>query len=87
MKNETVFIEESKFVLNLHLYDSELFEVVRVNYLMHNKVCVLTELNSSTKIAPELKNLFVCCSRETLASGVASLIETQKNSKNSGQRL
>lgn len=70
-----VFIEKSKFVLNLHLYDSEVFELVRVNYLMHNKICVLTELNPSTKIAPELKNLFVCCSRGTLASEVAALID------------
>ena len=68
-----LYIEESKFVLNLHSYDSEIFEVVRVNYLMHNKICVLTELNPSTSIETELANLFVCCSREVLASEVASL--------------
>jgi len=65
-------------VLNLHLYDSEIFEMVRVNYLMHNKICIVTELNPSTKIAPELKNLFVCCPRETLASEVAYLIHEPK---------
>ena len=62
-------------VLNLHLYNSEIFEIVRVNYLMHNNICVLTELNPSTKIATELTDLFVCCSRETLASEVASVVD------------
>jgi len=71
-------IEKSKLVLNLHLYDSEIFEMVRVNYLMHNKICIVTELNPSTKIAPELKNLFVCCPRETLASEIAYLIHEPK---------
>lgn len=72
------FIERSKIVLNLHAYDSEIFEIVRVNYLMHNNVCVLTELNTTTKIALELKDLFVCCSRDTLASAVAALIDQPK---------
>jgi len=67
------FIEQSKVVLNLHLYPSEIFELVRVNYLMHNKVCVLTELNASTKIEQELKELFVCSSREAIASTALEL--------------
>ena len=67
------FIEQSKVVLNLHLYPSEIFELVRVNYLMHNKVCVLTELSASTKIEQELKELFVCSSREAIASTALEL--------------
>jgi len=69
------FIEQSKVVLNLHLYDSEIFELVRVNYLMHNKVCVLTEMNKSTKIEECLKELFVCSPRETIASAALELLE------------
>lgn len=69
------FIEQSKVVLNLHLYDSEIFELVRVNYLMHNKVCVLTEMNKSTKIEEGLKELFVCSPRERLASAALDLLE------------
>ena len=68
------FIERSKVVLNLHLYDSEIFELVRVNYLMHNKVCVLTEINETTIIDEQLKELFVCSPRETLALAVLDLI-------------
>jgi len=69
------FIEQSKVVLNLHLYDSEIFELVRVNYLMHNRFCVLTEINETTKIEEELKALFVCSPKETLASAALDLVE------------
>ena len=77
-EDRDAFIEQSKMILNLHLYDSEIFEIVRVNYLMHNNICVLTELNPSTKISPELKDLFVCCSRDTLAAAVATLVDQPK---------
>ena len=69
------FIERSKIVLNLHLYDSEIFELVRVNYLMHNKVCVLTEINETTIIDEQLKELFVCSPRERLASSALDILE------------
>ena len=69
------FIERSKVVLNLHLYDSEIFELVRVNYLMHNKVCVLTEINETTIIDEQLKELFVCSPRERLASSALDILE------------
>lgn len=69
------FIERSKIVLNLHLYDSEIFELVRVNYLMHNKVCVLTEINETTIIDEQLKELFVCSPRERLPSAALDLLE------------
>ena len=69
------FIERSNAVLNLHLYPSEIFELVRVNYLMHNKVCVLTEINKSTTIEEGLKELFVCSPRERLASAALDLLE------------
>jgi len=72
------FIEKSRFVLNLHAYDSEIFEIVRVNYLMHNNICVLTEVNPSTKMATQLKDLFVCCPRDKLASEAASLIDNPR---------
>jgi len=69
------FIAKSKVVLNLHLYDSEILEVVRINYLLHNKICVLTKVNSSTKIDKELEALLVCCPRESIATQLAVLIK------------
>ena len=74
-KDRDHFIERSKVVLNIHIYASEILELVRINYLMHNKVCVLTECNESTKIEEDLKELLVCCPREALASAALDLIE------------
>lgn len=44
------YISRSKIVLNLHNHDAEIFEVVRVHYLLSNAVCVVGEVNSSTAI-------------------------------------
>lgn len=36
-------IARSKVVMNIHHYSSNVFEIVRVSYLLANRVCVLTE--------------------------------------------
>jgi hypothetical protein len=36
-------IARSKLVINMHYYESAVFEIVRVSYLLANGVCVLTE--------------------------------------------
>lgn len=42
-RERDVAIGRSKMVINLHHYDSGIFEIVRVSYLLANRVCVLTE--------------------------------------------
>lgn len=44
------WIEKSKLVLNHHFYASQIFEVVRVFYLLSNAVAVVGEVNPSTHI-------------------------------------
>lgn len=44
------YISRSKVVLNHHFYDSQIFEVVRVFYLLTNKVAVAAEVSSTTNI-------------------------------------
>jgi hypothetical protein len=36
-------IARAKIVLNMHFYPAKLFEIVRVSYLLANRVCVLSE--------------------------------------------
>lgn len=36
-------IARAKIVLNLHFYQAKLFEIVRVSYLLANRVCVVSE--------------------------------------------
>ena len=45
-----VWIGRSKLVLNHHFYNSEIFEIVRVFYLMTNSIAVVAEVNESTSI-------------------------------------
>lgn len=45
-------ISRAKVVLNLHHYNSEIFEIVRVFYLMTNSKAVVGEVNKSTSVEP-----------------------------------
>jgi len=42
-------IAQSKIVLNLHYYDAQVFEIVRVSYLLANRVCVVSEWSPKLK--------------------------------------
>jgi len=43
-------IQRSKVVLNLHLYGSQIFEIIRVFYLLTNSIAVVSEVNPTTSI-------------------------------------
>lgn len=44
------YISRSKIVLNHHYYETQIFEVVRVFYLLTNSIAVVGEVNDSTSI-------------------------------------
>lgn len=44
------YISRAKIVLNLHYYDEQIFEIVRVFYLMSNSKAVVCEVGSNTSI-------------------------------------
>lgn len=48
-------IARSKIALNIHYFESEIFEVVRANYLIHNKVPILAEINPTTFIEDDYR--------------------------------
>lgn len=49
------WIKRSKVVLNHHFYDSQIFEMVRVFYLLTNSVAVVGEVNKATMIEKGFK--------------------------------
>ena len=49
-KERDAWIERSKLVINHHYYQSQIFEVVRVFYLLTNSVAVVGEVNDTTSI-------------------------------------
>jgi len=54
-KERDKLIERSKVVINLHAYESQIFEIVRVFYLLTNSVAVVGEVNETT----EINNMFL----------------------------
>ena len=52
-------IARSKIVLNLHHTDAQVFEIVRVSYLLANKKAVVSELSKSSVIEPDLADAIV----------------------------
>lgn len=45
-------IARAKLVLNMHHYDDQIFEIVRVSYLMNNAKAVVAEVNAGTAADP-----------------------------------
>lgn len=55
-KERDDLIARSKIVLNLHHYESQIFEIIRVFYLLSNAIPTVGEVNSSTCIPKQYKN-------------------------------
>ena len=48
-------IARSKLVLNIHFFDTQIFECVRVFYLLHNSIPVVSEIGATTSIEPHFR--------------------------------
>lgn len=59
-KERDSWIEKSKLVLNHHFYDSQIFEIVRVFYLLTNGVNVVSEVNSGAG-GTEISQMYLDC--------------------------
>jgi len=55
-KERDDLISRSKIVLNLHYYNSKIFEIVRVFYLLINRKAVVSEISPGTHIPIEYQN-------------------------------
>ena len=68
-------IARSKVVLNLHMYKSEIFEIVRVFYLLTNGIAVVGEVNSNTFIEPRFAEGIAAVTYEHLADECERLVK------------
>jgi hypothetical protein len=69
------WIVRSKLVLNLHYYNSEIFEIIRAFYLISNGVTVVGEVNESTSIDPMFKAAIAHAPYEELANICIKLVK------------
>jgi hypothetical protein len=67
-------ISRSKIVLNHHFYDCQIFEIVRIFYLLTNSVAVVGEVNDATNIQQIYKNAIYHAPYDGLVDACVKLI-------------
>lgn len=76
-KERDEWIERSKLVLNLHFYETEIFEIIRVFYLMTNSVAIVGEVNATTSIDEMYSNGILATKYNDLANTCLTLAKNQ----------
>jgi hypothetical protein len=67
-------IARAKVVLNLHFYAAQVFEVVRVSYLLTNSKAVVAECNASTEMDEDLRDAVAAVPYEDLRHNCIELV-------------
>jgi SAM-dependent methyltransferase len=74
-KERDNLIARAKIVLNIHFYESKVFEIVRVSYLLANSKAVVTEQSSGTEMEDGLSDAVLCLPYEQLVEGCHTLLK------------
>lgn len=72
------FIARAKIILNLHFYESKVFEIVRVSYLLANRCFVVTENSPKPEIESELAPGIVLCPYEKIVSSCLEYVNRDR---------
>jgi hypothetical protein len=79
-------IARAKVVLNMHYYETAIFEVVRVSYLLANGVCVVTEgMTDDIDLAPFAGGLAIADETE-LVERCAELVADERQRESLAMR-
>jgi len=68
-------IARSKIVLNVHYYPAKIFEIVRISWLLANRVCVVSETSPLDSALASVQDGIVQAPCEALAGACSRLIE------------
>lgn len=68
------YVARANIILNMHQWKAQVHEVARTFYLLHNKVCVLSECNKLTYIYPWLTRAMVLSPYNDLPSKAQKLV-------------
>ncbi len=80
------FIARSKIILNLHYYEKQIFEIIRVFYLLTNGIPVVSEVNSNTHIPEIFRNAVKAAPYEELVSACKLMVENAEMRKSQAIR-
>lgn len=67
-------ISRAKVVLNLHYYDTSIFELVRVSYLLANRKAVVAECHPGTEIDPDIAGAVRLATYDGLVEACTELV-------------
>ena len=76
-KERDELIARSKIVLNIHFYDTKVFEAVRLSYLLANSKAVVTECSAETEMEQSGKDAFVAVPYESLVESCRALLRNE----------
>ena len=76
-KERDNYIARSKIVVNIHFYESKIFEVARISYLLSNSVCVITETGLDP-IENEYSNAVIFTEYNEMVSKCFELVHNPK---------
>ncbi|MGD0809730.1 MAG: hypothetical protein ABSA91_08480 [Acidimicrobiales bacterium] len=79
-------IARSKVVLSMHYYETNIFELVRVSYLLANRKAVVAECNPGTEIDPDIVDAVQLAPYEGLVSACAQLVADSLSRKELSER-
>ena len=83
-KERDDWIATSKLVLNLHFYDSKIFEIVRVFYLLINAIPVVSEIDNHTKFNNNYLEGIKKSNYENIERNIFDLLEDENERKSIG---
>ncbi|MBI2307765.1 MAG: methyltransferase domain-containing protein [Rhodocyclales bacterium] len=79
-------IARAKVVLNLHYYDANVFEIVRVSYLLANEKAVVAECGDTTDIDEDMRDAVRGVPYEQLVDACVELVDDAKQRANLARR-
>jgi SAM-dependent methyltransferase len=75
-KDRDDLIARSKIVLNVHFYESKVFEIVRVSYLLANSKAVVTECSSDAEMEEGVSDAVLGLPYDRLVEGCRAVLES-----------
>ncbi len=80
------WVARSKVILNHHFYESQIFEIVRVFYLLTNAKPVVAEINDETVVDQRFRDGVVGMPYDRLVDTVCDLVQDETRLKEQGKK-
>ena len=80
------WIAKSKLVLNLHMYESKIFEIIRVFYLLTNGVPVVSEIDNNTKFNNDYLDGIKKSKYKEIEKNIIHLLKNEDERSNLGKK-